>query len=55
MVSIPKIGSKKAGTFIVRSRKFYFLKLCFISINLPPELAWNTFVMSRLVLFAAVR
>ena len=34
-------------------QKLFFLSLVFVTINLPFSIAWNTIVMSRLVLFLA--
>ena len=52
IISIAKTAFKKIEAFI-RSVKFLFLRLLYISINRTYDLAWNTVVMSELVLLFA--
>ena len=52
MVSIAKTASKKIGA-LIRSLIFHSHRLLFVSRNLPYGLAWNTFVISGLVLLTA--
>ena len=52
IISIAKTVSKKTGALIC-SRNFFLLRLLCIPINLPYGHAWNTVVMSRLVLLIA--
>ena len=52
IISIAKTASKKIGALIC-SRSFFLLRLLCIPINLPYGHAWNTVVMSRLVLLVA--
>ena len=48
VISIAKTASKKIGP-LIRSVKFFLLRLLYISINLPYAHVWNTVVMSGLV------
>ena len=52
IVSIAKTASKKIRA-LVHFMKFFLLKLLFISTSPPYSLAWNTVVVSGLVLIAA--
>ena len=53
-MSIAKTATKKIGALInVKVLKFFLLRLLCMSINLPDSLAWNTVVMSGLVVLAA--
>ena len=52
IVSIAKTASKKIGA-LIRSMKFFLLRLLCISISLPYGHVWNTAVMSGLVLLVA--
>ena len=54
IISIAKSASKKIGAFI-RSVKFLSPEVALYSINLPYDHAWNTVVMSGLVLLVATR
>ena len=54
IISIAKTASKKLEPWFVL-RSFIPLRLLFISINLPYCHAWNTAVMTELVLLAATR
>ena len=49
IVFIAKTASKKIG-ILIRTTKFFFLRLPFITINLPYALARNIVVIFRLVL-----
>ena len=51
IISIAKTASKKTGA-LIRSMKFFFLRLLCISINPPYGLARNTVFMSGLMLLA---
>ena len=51
IINIAKTASKEIGV-LIHSMKFLVRLLC-ISINLPYHNAWNTVVMSRLVLLVA--
>ena len=48
IISIAKTAFKKIGA-LIRSMKFFFLRLLCISINVPYGHVWNTIVMSGLV------
>ena len=52
IISITKTASKEIGA-LIRSMKFFLLRLFCISINLPYSHAWNTFATSGLVLLFA--
>ena len=52
IVSIAKIGSEKIGAWI-HSMKFFLPSLLFASTNLLCGLAWNTVVISGLLLLTA--
>ena len=52
IISIAKTASKKIGA-LIHSISFFLLRLLFVSINLPYSHAWNTVVMSGLVLLVA--
>ena len=53
IISIAKTASKKIGA-LIRSMKFFFLRLLFIFINLLyTQVLWNTVVTSGLVLLVA--
>ena len=51
-ISIAKTASKNIG-FLIRSIKFLSPGGCSVSTNLPYSHAWNTVVMSGLVLLVA--
>ena len=53
IISIAKTVSKKIEALIC-SMKFVSMRLLYISINLPYDLAWNTVAMSGLVLLVAI-
>ena len=51
-ISITNTASKKIGA-LIRCMKIFHLRLHFICINLPYGFAWNTVLISRLMLVAA--
>ena len=52
IISIAKTASSKIGA-LIRTMKFFLLRWLYISINLPYGHAWNTVVVSGLVLLVA--
>ena len=52
-ISIAKTASNKIGA-LIRSMKFFLLRLLCISVNLPYAHVWNTVAMSGLLLLVAI-
>ena len=52
IISITNTTSKKTGA-LIRSGKFFLLRLLCMSVNLPYGYVWNTVVMSGLMLLEA--